>query len=269
MTASEKFFRDLFMVPFRGQTYLNLLYLLFSFPLGLAYFIVLVTGLSLGIGLIILWVGVFILVGLFALWIALARFERRQAMVLLHEEILPFNVESMAGKSIWQQFVAYLKNPVTWKGLVYLLLKFPLGVFSFTLLVTLLSVSLALLTVPFYYQIAPISVNLDLAFAQPWMVVDTLSEAMTLCVIGAVLTLLSLHVLNGLAWVSGKFARVMLGNYAAQPAAHPAPKAVEAAAPAAASLAAAEAPVNEAPAAEAPVLEDLLPAEEKLPPASD
>ena len=215
------------MVPFRSQTYLNLLYLLLSFPLGLAYFIVLVVGLTLGVGMFILWVGIPILVGVFALWIVLARFERWQAVTLLKEEIRPFSAEPTAAKNIWQTFVAYMKNPVTWKGLVYLFLKFPLGIFSFTLVVSLLSASLALLLTPLYYQIAPVTINLDFNFARPWMVIDTPSEALLLCVIGAGLGLVSLHLFNGVAWVSGRFARVMLGNYAAQAPA--AARAIEAA----------------------------------------
>ena len=43
------------------QSYVNILYLLLSFPLGIAYFVFLVTGISLGFGLLIIWVGVPIL----------------------------------------------------------------------------------------------------------------------------------------------------------------------------------------------------------------
>lgn len=38
-----------FGVAVQGRTYLNMLYLLLSFPLGLSYFVILVTGLALGI----------------------------------------------------------------------------------------------------------------------------------------------------------------------------------------------------------------------------
>ena len=47
--------RDLLDIIFgpatERQTYLNLLYLLLSFPLGIAYFVFLTTGLSLGTGI--------------------------------------------------------------------------------------------------------------------------------------------------------------------------------------------------------------------------
>ncbi len=60
---------NIFGVYFRPQTYLNLLYLLLAFPLGLAYFVFLVTGLSLGFGLIITLAGIPILVlMLVAIW---------------------------------------------------------------------------------------------------------------------------------------------------------------------------------------------------------
>ena len=41
---------------FQGRTYRHLLYLAMAFPLGLAYFVFLVTGVSLGAGLIVVWV---------------------------------------------------------------------------------------------------------------------------------------------------------------------------------------------------------------------
>ena len=47
----------LYGVFVKPQTYLNILYLLLAFPLGIAYFVFLVTGFSLGISLLILWVG--------------------------------------------------------------------------------------------------------------------------------------------------------------------------------------------------------------------
>lgn len=40
-----------------------------------------------------------------------------------------------------------------------------------------------------------------------------MSEASLLCLVGILLVFASLHILNGLAWISGKFARIMLGNF--------------------------------------------------------
>ena len=52
---------NIFGVFIQLQTYLNILYLLLAFPLGLGYFVFLVTGLALGLGLFITWFGIVIL----------------------------------------------------------------------------------------------------------------------------------------------------------------------------------------------------------------
>ena len=57
----------IFGVGFRRETYGNLAYLLARFPLGIAYFTVLITGLSLGVGLVPMVVGIPVLVGVLAL----------------------------------------------------------------------------------------------------------------------------------------------------------------------------------------------------------
>src|SRR5512133_2745838 len=101
-----KLLNDFFNVALRGQTYLNMLYLLLSFPLGLFYFIFLVVGLSLGFPLMIIWVGLFILLGVFAAWYALIAFERWIGITLLRVEIPPMVAQDLSGKSMWQKFVA-------------------------------------------------------------------------------------------------------------------------------------------------------------------
>jgi hypothetical protein len=210
-TALSKFFG----VVARGQTWLNLLYLLLAFPLGIFYFVFLVTGVSLGIGLAIIWIGVIILAGMFAAWYGLAAFERWMTMGMLRVNIPPMTRQDLSGKTLWQQFTATLGNPVTWKGLLYLLAKFPLGIFSFVLVTTLASVSLVFIATPFYYKFFPPTVDLTFGGA-PWTntwLVDSLTGAIVLCILGILLGFVSLHVFNGLAWVSAQFARVMLGNF--------------------------------------------------------
>src|SRR5262249_8875508 len=76
------------------QTYINILYLLLSFPLGLCYFVVLVTGIALGVSTLIIWIGVLILLLVMSLWWYFALFERQMAMRWLHVEIAPMSVAS-------------------------------------------------------------------------------------------------------------------------------------------------------------------------------
>ncbi len=213
-----------FGVAFRAQTYLNALYLLLSFPLGVFYFVFFVTGIALGVPLIIIWIGLLILAAVYAAWYGLIVFERQMAIWMLREEIPPISRESFTGKNLWQTFTTTLANPVTWKGLVYLFAKFPLGILSFSVLVTLVSLSAALVATPFYYQ--TISPNTHIiwngAYWNLMGIIDTLPKAILISVIGLFITLVSMHILNGLAWVSGKFARVMLGSFSPSPEVPPA-----------------------------------------------
>ncbi len=74
-----------FSVVIEPQSYLNILYLLLSFPLGIAYFVFLVTGISLGFGLAIIWLGIPILALVLAASWVLYQFERLLAIHLLKE----------------------------------------------------------------------------------------------------------------------------------------------------------------------------------------
>jgi hypothetical protein len=213
-----------FGVAVRGRTYLNLLYLLLAFPLGLFYFIFLVTGLSTGIPLMVVGVGFFIVLAVFLIWYGLAAFEREMAIGLLGETIPPMTRQDLSGKSLWQQFTATLANPVTWKGLGFLVAKFPIGIITFSVVVALGSVCAAFLGAPFYYQFAHPQVTFFWGVSNPW-VIDSLPEALLLCLGGVFATLISLHIFNGMAWLCGRFARVMLGSFSAAPRAPEAPAA--------------------------------------------
>jgi hypothetical protein len=187
------------------ETYLNLLYLLLAFPLGLAYFIFLVTGLSLGIGLLIVWVGFLILAGVMALSFPLTMFERQMAIHLLKVEIPPMSQPvQQPATTLWQQIKNHLSNPVTWKGIAFLFLKFPIGLACFVVTITLLSLSVSLTLAPLAYPWAHINIgNYQ---------VNSMPAAAIACVIGLVLTPLCLHAFNFIAKWLGQFARVMLGS---------------------------------------------------------
>jgi hypothetical protein len=217
MNPNKSLFEQFFGVIARGQTWLNFLYLFLAFPLGLIYFIYLTVGISVGIGTIIIWIGILILAVVIAGWWLMAGFERVMAISLLKVDIPPMSTEKTekAGTSL-EKLGAYLSNPVTWKGLVYLLVKFPLGTLSFVVLVTLTATTVAFIAAPFIFPFFPMVVDLS---NNTSFIIDTLAEASILFVIGLVLLFVSLHIFNGLAWVSGQFAKVMLGNprSAAQP----------------------------------------------------
>ncbi|RPI25858.1 MAG: histidine kinase [Chloroflexota bacterium] len=212
MKSMTSFLAKFFGVIVWPQTYLNLIYLLLAFPLGLTYFVLLVTGFSLGVSLLIIWIGLLILPVMFALCWIMAALERQLAIWLLREPVPPMvrpqAEDSATTQGLMAQIGAHLTNPVTWKSILYLVVKFPLGTISFVVLVFLGALSGALLTAPITFPFVPLQVWFT--WNTYWQI-DTLPEALLAFVIGALVTLISLHILNGLAWVSGRFARAMLG----------------------------------------------------------
>lgn len=206
--------KKVFGVAFNSQTYLNMLYHLLALPLSIIYIVFLSLGFSLGIPLVILWFGIFILAGTMIGWYGLAGLERKMAIAMLGVPIPPMQDPSTKEHNLWVRFKLLVRNPVTWKSLVFLIAKLPIGIISFTALTTLLVLSMSLLSAPVYYQAVPITINLG-SSTPVWLqhvLIDTPTEAWLMALIGLLLLLVSMHILNGLAWVWGQFARIMLGG---------------------------------------------------------
>jgi hypothetical protein len=218
--AKRNPFSRFFGVWLRGQTYLNLIYLILAFPLGLAYFIFFAVGIPLGLGLSIVLVGFAILAFVALGWWVFASFERLLAIWLLRVPIAPMDKPGAEPVGIWERFTTLLTNPVTWKSLLYLAVKLPLGILSFILLVLLGGISLALLVSPLTFFWLPITIEFT---GQSSWVLDTALEALVGFLLGALLATISLHVFNYLAYISALWAQLMLGNPRPQAgAAHPA-----------------------------------------------
>ena len=188
-------------VVLRPQTWLNLVYLLAAFPLGLAYFVVLVVGVSIGAALAVLIVGLGILLAMLVAWRGMAAIERGAARVLLGVQIA--RPVDRRGQPPLERIVRWLRDPVTWKSLVFVALKFPLGVVTLAAVAASAFFSLVFLFAPLIVLVTPVTVF-------GWIVESPL-QALPLTVVGAPAVLLALHLYNGLAWLWALFARVMLG----------------------------------------------------------
>ena len=75
--------QSVFRVVWEPSTYLKILYLLLALPLGTFYFVFLVTGFALGVGLLIVWIGFPILLLVILAVYGLTGFERLLAIHLL------------------------------------------------------------------------------------------------------------------------------------------------------------------------------------------
>ncbi|WP_440763482.1 sensor domain-containing protein [Natronorubrum sp. DTA7] len=218
-------------VPFKRQTYLNLTYLLLAFPLGIAYFVFVVTGVLLGIGLSIILVGIPLLAAVVVASLAVAGFERWLTAALLDVEIAPRTTPH--GDTHTEQIRSLTTHRKTWTSLLYLPVKLVLGVVSFALVGTGFSTAVAMLAVPLYYDqpglyVGTVSdrapeihrtlylgwdyllVSVDAVFTVGYWEITTLPQALTVAVLGVGLLFGTFHALNALARGWSQFARLAL-----------------------------------------------------------
>jgi two-component system, OmpR family, phosphate regulon sensor histidine kinase PhoR len=202
---------SIFDVAQDKQSYTNMLYLLVSFPLGLAYFVLLINAMVLGIATTFL-IAIFLLPLFITIWRNLAAFERRMAIQWLHVDIPPMSYSSPKQLTYWQKLQAQLTNSMTWKTLAYLLLKFPLGLFSFliTIVLLVLSIGISAVTFSIWLLTAPFFILFFLLQNKSHMK-EWLQRYLWFALSGFGFFLLTLNLLNGLTYVYGQFARVMLG----------------------------------------------------------
>jgi hypothetical protein len=197
-----------FGVVARPRTWLNLLFQVLAFPLGLFYFVFLVTGLSVGLGLVIIWVGIPILLLVAGAWWLFGAFERLQAAYLLGASVAaaPRRWESVNG--VWGKIKAHFGSGSTWRDLLYLLAKLPFGIASFALLVTLGGILFWLGAFPIAYlwNVHLISWGSGQGWTPPlWLAI--------LAIPGAFLNVfLSLHIVNGWGWVCARWAELLFGQ---------------------------------------------------------
>lgn len=201
--ASRQRLRATVSVVRRPEPYRNLLYLGTALPLGLVYVVSLVTGFTLGIVLSVVLVGVLVVIGVIAWSRVLQGFERRLANRWLDTAIAePSRLRPETG--LLARGKAALSDRATWMGLLFLLLKLPMGVLSFGLLVTTATLTLGLVTMPLYYHLTWIDVTLL------WWEIETLAEALVCVPLGMAVGIASLHVTNLAARASGYVAQVFL-----------------------------------------------------------
>jgi hypothetical protein len=188
----------------RGQTYLNFIYLVLGLPIGIAYFVILVTALATFGGLAITLVGIPLLLATMYGWCVLAGFERVQTNILLGTGINPLPFAREPGEYWqWRRIKARMGNTMTWRALGFLLLRFPIGIATFVIAVTLVATPLGMLAMPI---ISEFGSGANFGFWQ----VDTVWKGLLFVVPGLLLLPLALYLCNALAALCGRLTRMAL-----------------------------------------------------------
>ena len=200
------FFGRFFGVVIEPKAWGALLYLLFTLATGIIYFTWAVTGISLSLGLLILIIGIPI-AGLFILSTrGLALLEGRLVEALLGIRMPHRPLFSPKDKGIWAKFKALLIDKYTWFSMVYMLLQLPLGITYFTVFITLISTSLALVAAPIWSFVfnLPVFTNNGTQYILNGWVTPFLTVA------GVILFFATLHLAKVIGGLHGKLAKAML-----------------------------------------------------------
>jgi signal transduction histidine kinase len=194
----------------RSSTYARLTYLILGFPLGLAYFVFLVTMLSVSAGLAIVWVGIPLFLLTVLAWRAMAAFDRRLINHLVGVSIDDPPSAAATRRGLWQKTRAMLGDSTTWRSLVWLAFRFPLGVVGF-------AISIATLATAFALFVAPLIIVTAADFEGSQIDLGGLSLVFWLLpVIGLFVVPAGAHLVNGWALLEGQIGRALLGPTARQ-----------------------------------------------------
>jgi len=188
------------------RTYRVLAYLLLGLPLGILDFTIVVTGLSLGLGLIITLIGIPVLVATLLVVRSLASLERELAVSLL-DAPMPRHVPGREREdgSFWAQLRDLIFARRTWEEAGFLFLRLPLGICDFTVAVTVVALALCGIAMPIVVAAGvPVSIG-------SWDI-DTFAESLIYLPVSALFLLVGPQLILAWSELSRWFATAVLGR---------------------------------------------------------
>jgi signal transduction histidine kinase len=203
--------RRVLAAPLQPRTWTATVYLLLAMFVGLTWHVVLAVGLTLGVGLVVVWVGVFVLALTVLAWRGGAWLERRWVRLMLGVQVAEPYRPLPAG-SLWRRARVLAADPATWKDLAYLVLLGPLGLVWFVITSLLWSVAIVMLTAPLWFWVPPAGPRPGFDNGEnARLLIDTLPEALLAGVAGAVLCVVAAWAVKAMAAVHGAVAQALLG----------------------------------------------------------
>ncbi|MEN3281685.1 MAG: hypothetical protein V7607_2825 [Solirubrobacteraceae bacterium] len=188
------------------QLGLDTVYLVLALPMGILTFTFVVTGWSLGLGLLITFIGLPILMATVYASRWMAWIERRRAALVLGQPIRGVYKPPASGH-FFDRVRAMFSDPSTWKDLAWHLLLLPVGIADFVIAVTAWSASLGLVTMPAWWWALPDTDPTELGLFR----VDSWGNAVLACAIGVVALPIAAALVRGMAAASGALSQVVLG----------------------------------------------------------
>jgi uncharacterized membrane protein len=199
------------------RAYASLFYMALALATGIFYFVWVVTGLSVSLGLSVTIIGIPLLILFFGSVRVLSLVEGRIVEVMLGERMPRRPLYTARGRTLMQRIGDMFTDVRTWSTILYMLLMLPLGIAYFTLVVTLVATSLASIATPLLVWTGVADAGIDV---NGWQLLyidgDTVSTsipalALPLLLVGGVLLLFAtMHVARGIGRLHGLLAKHLL-----------------------------------------------------------
>lgn len=190
------------------RTWGSLIYMIFALATGIIYFTWAVTGLSVGLSMIILIIGIPIIILFLYSVRGIAFVEGRLVEALLGERMPRRSKYTNKNISLWERIKNLLTDRTTWLGMIYMILQLPLGIIYFTLMVTLIATSIGLIFTPVAYLIwdFPIVQTNHFVYYLPTWLWPLVTIA------GLLLLTVSMHLAKFVGKLHGRWAKLLLVN---------------------------------------------------------
>ncbi|HEU5161232.1 MAG TPA: sensor domain-containing protein [Streptosporangiaceae bacterium] len=190
------------------MTWRNAVYLLVSMAFGLFWFIFLTVGISLSLGLTLIWVGIPLLALVMLTWRGGAMIERRLMWAAFGAEIPSPYRPMPPGRNLVRKWGTLAADPATWKDLVYLALLFPITLAEFVVSVAVWATTAALLTLP----VTVLFGNVLQITTDRWVyVVDDPVEALPWSAVGVLTLVVAMYAVRVMGIGHVAYARLLLG----------------------------------------------------------
>ncbi len=138
-------------------------YAVIGFPLGTVAFVVMITGISMGAGLLITLLGIPVLVATIFFARGFAHLERARIRPVLRRELVPVVYKRPpADAGRWRRMFTPLADGQAWLDVLHGIIRFPLSIFAFVVTVTWWAVAAGGLTYWFWQHWLPAGNNDDL-----------------------------------------------------------------------------------------------------------
>jgi uncharacterized membrane protein len=214
--ASPSALRRFFGVYSDPHTYTSLFYMLLALVTGIAYFTIVVAGLSVSAGLAILIIGVPFFLAFIGITRVISLGEGRLLEAITGERMprRPLHPGPPAGW--WARIGEMLKDARTWTTLAYLLLMLPLGILYFAVAVTGLAVSAVFILEPLSLLsdrlgfTSALSEHIYVHSGQAWSPDYPLFSGVLMFVAGVFVLTVLMHLARGLIRGHAQLAKALL-----------------------------------------------------------